>query len=94
MINSNHLIYSIFNYVRRNAPYDTGNLHDKGFYGPYILGKEPYFVIGGTDAPYGVWLNNWSHIQGRVNPHYRWITDRTLEAISLSGAIIVDARYM
>lgn len=92
MINPNNLINLMFSYVRANAPYDTGNLHDTGFYGPYVLSKEPYFVIGGDSAPYGVLLNNEPTLRGNTNVHYQWIYNNVMNAINMSGAVVVNAK--
>lgn len=59
------------------APYDTGNLMNKGISNieTLVYGTATYWINkGGKDgeAPYGVLLNEAMIIRGHNNVHYQW----------------------
>lgn len=93
-IDPHQLVNFIYNYFKVNTPPTpvlTGNLRDKGIFGPYTVSNAPYFVVGGDDAPYGVLLNNLPTIRGHYNRHYKWVENGVKDAIAMYGAIVVDA---
>lgn len=62
--------------MRKNAPFDTGNLRNNGIR-MYKTGMREFTVfIGGTEAPYAVYTNEaWvaPYWKGKKNPNEHWI---------------------
>lgn len=69
--------------VKKNSPYDTGNLRDMGIK-MFQTGEREYTIfIGGSDAPYAVYTNEvWvaPYWNGKPNPNEHWI-DKSVEEI-------------
>lgn len=73
------------------APYDTGNLMNKGISSveSVVFGTATYWINkGGKEgaAPYGVLLNEAMLIRGNVNTHYHWHDNAFREGCELIAA--------
>jgi hypothetical protein len=81
------IAYELQRYLRRKAPYDTGNLHNS-IEPVQVSNNEWQVTIGGEPAPYAVYTNEpWisPRWKGKQNPNEGWI-DRALDDFVISLA--------
>ena len=71
-------------YLRRNSPYDTGNMAEQ-IRVQRVSDTEIQVLIGGAPAPYAVYTNEpWisPYWRGKPNPNEGWI-DKALDGFTI-----------